>query len=284
MPPPPPPLPSLLSPALRGGLRLGGYVALTLAVYWASDNTPPSLRLGILYIVPVLLVTWREGLTWGLVFLALTVGLREVVEWEQMPADTPIRWRAANALTYVVVVGIAMAGLQKLRRIQDQLARLATHDLLTGVLNARAFTEHLGHELDRKRRYPRPLSLVYLDLDDFKVINDSHGHQTGDAVLRLVADAIRSSVRQADAVGRMGGDEFAVLMPETDAQLADAAAQRLATGLRNVFRGTPTVTASVGVVSCTTTDATTDDLLRRADQAMYQAKRAGKDRVVQVAI
>lgn len=277
-------MPPPLSPALRGGLRLVGYIALTLAVYWANDSTPSSLRLGILYIVPVLLVTWREGLRWGLVFLALTVGLREVVAWEQMPADTPILWRAANAVTYVVVVGIAMAGLQKLRRIQDQLARLATHDLLTGVLNARAFTEQLGHELDRKRRYARPLSVLYLDLDDFKVINDSHGHQTGDAVLRLVADAIRSSVRQADAVGRMGGDEFAVLMPETDARLADAAAQRLATGLRSVFRGTPTVTASIGVVSCTATDATTDDLLRRADQAMYEAKRAGKDRVVQVAI
>ena len=273
-----------LSPALRRGLRLGGYIALTLVVYWANASTPSSLRLGILYIVPVLLVTLREGLGWGLAFLALTVGLREVVAWEQTPADTPLLWRVANALTYVVVLGIAMAGLQKLRRIQDQLAQLATHDLLTGVLNARAFTERLGDELDRKRRYARPLSLLYLDLDDFKVINDSHGHQTGDAVLRLVADAIRSSVRQADAVGRMGGDEFAVLMPETDAQLADAAAQRLATGLRSIFRGSPTVTASIGVVSCTTGDATTDDLLRRADQAMYAAKRAGKDQVVQVAI
>jgi len=273
-----------LSPALRRGLRLGGYIALTLVVYWANASTPSSLRLGILYIVPVLLVTLREGLGWGLAFLALTVGLREVVAWEQTPADTPLLWRVANAVTYVVVLGIAMAGLQKLRRIQDQLAQLATHDLLTGVLNARAFTERLGDELDRKRRYARPLSLLYLDLDDFKVINDSHGHQTGDAVLRLVADAIRSSVRQADAVGRMGGDEFAVLMPETDAQLADAAAQRLATGLRSIFRGSPTVTASIGVVSCTTGDATTDDLLRRADQAMYAAKRAGKDQVVQVAI
>jgi len=123
-----------------------------------------------------------------------------------------------------------------------------------------------------------------MDLDNFKVINDTHGHQTGDAVLRLVADAMRSSVRQADVVGRLGGDEFAVLMPETDSALADAAAKRLIVGLRNVFKGTPNVTASIGVVSCTTTDASTDDLLRRADQAMYDAKKSGKDRVVQVAI
>ena len=103
-------------------------------------------------------------------------------------------------------------------------------------------------------------------------------------MLRLVADAMRSSVRQADVVGRLGGDEFAVLMPETDAQLADSAAKRLASSLRNVFRGTPNVTASIGVVSCTATEANTDDLLRRADQAMYDAKRMGKDRVVQVAL
>src|SRR5437773_2490622 len=88
----------------------------------------------------------------------------------------------------------------------------------------------------------------------------------------------------ADGVGRLGGDEFAVLMPETDAQVADAAAKRLIVSLRNVFKGTPNVTGSIGVVSCTATDASTDDLLRRADQAMYDAKKSGKDRVVQVAI
>ncbi|HMJ59195.1 MAG TPA: GGDEF domain-containing protein, partial [Gemmatimonadales bacterium] len=170
------------------------------------------------------------------------------------------------------------------RRTQEQLSLLATNDPLTNLFNGRAFSARLSQELERNRRYPRPLALLYLDLDDFKVINDSHGHQTGDAVLRLVAEAMRSSVRQADVVGRLGGDEFAVLMPETDAALADAAAKRLAASLKTVFKGTPTVTASIGVVSCSATDANTDELLRKADQAMYDAKKAGKDRVVQVEI
>jgi diguanylate cyclase (GGDEF)-like protein len=234
---------------MQGLLRIGAYVLLTLLVYWANAVTPPAVRLGILYIVPVLLVTWTEGLTWGLIFAAATITLREVVAWDQLPAGTPALWRVTNSASYMVVLGVAMAGLQMLRRSQAQLAQLAMHDL-----------------------------------DDFKVINDSHGHQTGDAVLRLVADAMRSSVRQADLVGRLGGDEFAVLMPETDATVAEAAARRLAANLRNVFKGTPTVTASIGVVSCGTADATTDELLRRADQAMYDAKRNGKDRVVQVAM
>jgi diguanylate cyclase (GGDEF)-like protein len=272
------------SPALRRALRIIGYVLLTLFVYWVNIVTPPFARLGILYVVPVLLVTWTDGLVWGIVFGLASIGLREAVALDQMPADTPTTWRVVNGAAYVAVVAVAMAGLQTLRRSQAALARLVIQDQLTNVLNARAFADRLNQELDRNRRYPRPLTLMYMDLDNFKVINDTHGHQTGDAVLRLVADAMRSSVRQADVVGRLGGDEFAVLMPETDAQLADAAAKRLVAGLRDVFKGTPNVTASIGVVSCAATDANTDDLLRRADQAMYDAKKAGKDRVVQVAL
>ncbi|PYP65741.1 MAG: hypothetical protein DMD36_18760 [Gemmatimonadetes bacterium] len=99
-----------------------------------------------------------------------------------------------------------------------------------------------------------------------------------------MADAMRATVRQADSVGRLGGDEFAVLMPETEGSVAHGAATRLVTSIRTVFRGTPPVTASIGVVSVTGTEAGTDELLRKADQAMYEAKRAGKDRVVQVAM
>jgi diguanylate cyclase (GGDEF)-like protein len=274
----------LASPLLRRTLRLTAFVLLTLGVYWLNMSTPPTARLGVLYIIPVLLVTWSDGLAGGIVFGIASITLREVVAADQMPVDTSVVWRIVNAAAYVGVVALAMAGLQRLRHSQAELARLVTQDALTNVLNARAFAERLGQELERNRRYPRPLALMYMDLDNFKVINDTHGHQTGDAVLQLVADAMRTSVRTSDVVGRLGGDEFAVLMPETDAPLADAAAKRLIASLRNVFKGTPSVTASIGVVSCTATDASTDDLLRRADQAMYNAKKAGKDRVVQVAI
>ncbi len=275
---------ALASPTVRQALRLAGYVLLTLLVYWVNAVTPSTARFGILYTIPVLLVTWTEGLAWGILLAVATTVFREATAWVQMPADTPLQWRILNGLAYLAVLGVAMAGLQSLRRSQAQLARLVTQDQLTSVLNARAFVARLGQELDRNRRYPRPLALLYMDLDNFKVINDTHGHQTGDAVLRLVADSMRSSVRHADVVGRLGGDEFAVLMPETDAALADAAAKRLIAGLRTVFKGTPNVTASIGVVSCAATDASTDDLLKRADQAMYDAKKSGKDRVVQVAL
>jgi diguanylate cyclase (GGDEF)-like protein len=271
-----------MRPSLQRALGLAASGALLLAIYVPNETTPPEVKLGLLYLVPVLVVTWYEGIALGVVFTIVAMALRMAIELEQTNISVGIS--LLNQLSFAVVAGIAMLAYRRLRSSQQDLARLATQDQLTGVLNARAFADRLTQELERNRRYPRPLSLLYLDLDNFKVINDSHGHQTGDAVLRLVADAMRTSVRTADIVGRLGGDEFAVLMPETDAQLADAAAKRLAGSLRTVFKGTPSVTASIGVVSCSATDANTDDLLRRADQAMYDAKKMGKDRVVQVAL
>ena len=273
-----------LTPELRRGLRLAAVLALTALIYWVNLRTPAAFRFGILYVLPVLLAAWNDGLAWGIVFAGATSVLRYLVGIDQMPADTPLEARLSNELSYLAVVAVAIAGLSQLRRTQAQLELLATHDPLTNVLNARAFSTELAQELSRNRRYGRPLALIYLDLDDFKRVNDAHGHATGDAVLRLVADATRSAVRQADVVGRLGGDEFAVLMPETEGTVAHAAANRLAVGIRTVFRGTPSVTASIGVVSVTGSEAGTDELLRKADQAMYEAKRSGKDRVVQVAL
>ena len=267
---------------LRRALRLIAWATLAAGVFVLNVRTGADLRLGILYVVPVLLAASYDGLGWGIAFALATALLRFGVGIDQMPLDTSLQVRILNEAAYLTVVGVAIAGLSQLRRTQSQLRLLATHDPLTTVLNARAFASQLAQELGRNRRYGRPLALIYLDLDDFKKVNDAHGHATGDAVLRLVADAMRSAVRQADVVGRLGGDEFGVLMPETDGSVAHSVANRLAGGIRTVFRGTPSVTASIGVVAVTGTEAGSDELLRKADQAMYEAKRAGKDRVVQV--
>jgi len=241
------------------------------------------VRLGILYLVPILLATWYQGLWWGVAFLVGSMLLRIPVELAQQPNVTLVS-SFINQGSFAAVAGIAMAAFRNIRRTQSQLQDLAIHDPLTRVLNARTFSDRLGQELRRNRRYGRPLSLLYLDLDDFKIVNDSHGHQTGDAVLRLVAEAIRGAVRQADIVGRLGGDEFAVLMPETGADVAEAAAGRLAKSLREAFHGNPSVTASIGIVSCTDAGAGPDDVLHKADRAMYEAKKLGKDQAVKVAM
>jgi diguanylate cyclase (GGDEF)-like protein len=265
-------------------LRRLGWAAVAAGVFVLNVRTPPDLRLGVLFVIPVLLAAWHDGLGWGIALALGTAVLRFSIGIDQLPLTASLELRIVNEAAYLVVVGVAIAGLSQLRRTQGQLELLATHDPLTDVLNARSFSRELAQELSRNRRYGRPLALIYLDLDDFKMVNDTHGHATGDAVLRLVADAMRAAVRAADVVGRLGGDEFGVLMPETDAAVAHAAASRLVAGIRTVFRGTPSVTASIGVVAVAGTEAGTDELIRKADQAMYEAKRAGKDRVVQVAM
>lgn len=268
----------------RRALRLAGHIVLVGIVYLLNSHAVPGLHFGILYTVPVLLVTWHDGLTWGVAFACGTSLLRYVSGMELAP-DAPLVVRLLNQGTYLVVLGVAMAGMAQLQHTQAALERLATQDPLTGALNARAFAERLTQELDRGRRYTRPMALLYLDLDDFKTVNDRHGHATGDSVLQLVARATRRTMRQSDVVGRLGGDEFAVLMPETEGGVALGAATRLVSEVRSASRDTSGVTASIGLVSTTSAAPIgAEELLRRADQAMYEAKRTGKDRVVQVTI
>jgi diguanylate cyclase (GGDEF)-like protein len=232
----------------------------------------------VFYLVPVLLSTWFAGLGGGVAFLAANMLLRLLIDLEQTDAAALVI--VANQGSFAVVAGIMMVAFWHLQQTQRELQDLAIHDPLTRGLHARAFSDRLTQELNRNRRYRHPVSLLYLDLDNFKSLNDSRGHQTGDTVLRLVADAMRLAVRETDIVGRMGGDEFAVLMPETDGALADTVARRLNEGIKTAFPAAPVVSASIGIVSFDDTAATADDVLRRADQAMYEAKRSGKDQVV----
>ena len=257
-----------------------GTIAFTLLLYLTETRVTGDIRIGLFYLVPVLVATWYEGALWGGLCVAATVILRMALEVAQ--AGSPLALAALHQSSFVVVAGISMFGFRHMRRTQDELEQMASHDHLTGALNAGAFTRRLTRELQRNRRYRRPAALLYLDLDNFKQLNDAHGHLTGDAVLRLTADALRRALREVDVVGRLGGDEFAVLMPETDGELAAAASRRLSEGIRHAFDGTPPITASIGIVSFVDTTVSSQELLRRADQAMYSAKKAGKDRVVSV--
>lgn len=269
-----------LNAGSRRWVTLGGTLAVTAAIFGLNVATPPEVKLGVVYLVPVLMATWFEGVGWASVVVAISIALRLRVELDQ--AQSTLFVAAVNQGSFAAVCGITVFAFQHIKGTHEALQNMAIRDPLTRVLNARAFEDRLTQELQRMRRYKRPVSLLYLDLDNFKVLNDSRGHQTGDAVLRLVADAMRQAVRQADVVGRLGGDEFAVLLPETDGTLADAAAVRLAAGLRGAFNGTPSVTASIGVVSVLNAEVDADAVVGAADRAMYEAKRAGKDRVVRV--
>lgn len=180
-----------------------------------------------------------------------------------------------------------------LKRLRDELGEknreletLARVDALTGAKNRRCLMEVLQSEFDRCRRYERPFSLLMFDLDHFKQINDQHGHQTGDEVLVAVAKALASALRSNDTVGRYGGEEFAVVLPETSREAAVAVAERcrsLVEALRiPLVDGTDLrVTTSVGLASVPDAGiADLSDLVRIADGALYEAKRGGRNRLV----
>jgi len=200
----------------------------------------------------------------------------------RMVMHTAKMWDAANRL--IGVTGV-MVDVTEAHRLRQELERLATTDSLTGLANRRAFLERAGDEVERSIRYGRPVSVVMIDVDHFKVINDRHGHAIGDLVLQRVADMIGGTLRQAsDMAARFGGEEFVLLLPETPVAGAQVRAERI----REVFEATRVVagdieiafTASFGVDEIRPgVDTGIETALKRADDALYRAKASGRNRV-----
>jgi diguanylate cyclase (GGDEF)-like protein len=166
------------------------------------------------------------------------------------------------------------------KKREAELDALSKTDGLTGVANRRHVIELLEHELRQAHRYGRDLSLVMVDLDHFKRVNDDHGHIVGDRVLVAAVDAIRRSVRDSDVVGRYGGEEFLLLLPNTDEPGAREVAERCRRLIGEARVGTISVTASLGVASYPGAEVDrADDLIHVADEALYRAKESGRDRV-----
>jgi len=165
----------------------------------------------------------------------------------------------------------------------QRLSVLAAIDGLTGLRNRRTLDEDLQREIARATRYVAPLSVMMLDIDNFKKLNDTHGHAAGDKVLQEVSDVLQQTVRASDLSARYGGEEFVVIMPNTDGLSAYTLAERVRARIEHVTREYWNVTVSIGVASLGPDVSAADELLLRADEALYSAKRSGKNRVERVA-
>lgn len=179
---------------------------------------------------------------------------------------------------------ICFRDLTESRSRERELEQLATIDPLTGVHNRRHFERLVVTELERAVRFDRPLSLMMLDIDHFKRINDTYGHAAGDDALRRFADACRTTLRRHDVLGRIGGEEFALLLPDTDSHGAPILAERLRRRIAGVRvpvgeRGPVSFTVSIGC-ACSVPSDSLPELFARADHALYAAKRGGRNRVV----
>jgi diguanylate cyclase (GGDEF)-like protein len=193
------------------------------------------------------------------------------------------RLLVAALLTFLVGGFVATRLLRPVAAIVDELSEKAERDGLTGLANRRLLDERLREELQRAMRYEMHLALVLVDVDDFKQMNDRHGHQFGDRVLQQVAGVLASSVRELDVTGRYGGEEFAIVMPGTAASGAARVAEHVRRALAELDLVAPngeraTVTASFGVADFPSA-ATLDELVEQADRYLYAAKRSGKNKV-----
>jgi diguanylate cyclase (GGDEF)-like protein len=257
-------------------LCLGGALLMILLA-WADALLGHDIALDDLYFLPVVLAAWRRAAGLSL-FLAIFGSVAYFVgEFHTGYAQVHLMqafWDMGMLTGALVVVSVL---LSHLRKSLDREQKLARTDILTGLANRRTFYERVALEIERMRRAPRPLSLAYMDVDDFKEVNDRHGHAAGDEVLRAVADVLRRGLRQMDLAGRIGGDEFVVLLPETGPEGAITCLTDLQRGLEAAMaeRKWP-VRCSIGAVTFLRPPVSEDDLVRRADALMYGVKHSGK--------
>lgn len=178
---------------------------------------------------------------------------------------------------------VALNDISQRKELEAELFHQASTDPLTGISNRRYFITQAEQELRRSRRFGRNLSVLMIDVDHFKIINDRHGHAVGDAVLQGVVKRCLESLRQSDLLGRLGGEEFAVILPETNLAAATEAAERLRRHMEErpliAERIAIACTVSVGVAELNASDGSIDDLLHRADETLYRAKNKGRNRV-----
>lgn len=236
----------------------------------------------------------RDGLT--LIREAIARGCRVPIIFltAESGENVDIAAMNAGALDYLVKGEISSRTLErslryalKLGETLEALRQLATRDQLTGLLNRREFERILREEKDRSLRFGQPCAIILADLDHFKSVNDRHGHPAGDEVLRQVARRLEGSVRSVDRVTRIGGEEFAIVMPQADGMVAEETANRLCT----LIRAEPVpaggdlllpLTLSLGVAVFPADTSKGDDIVTAADKALYAAKAGGRDRVVRL--
>ncbi|MFN2455772.1 MAG: GGDEF domain-containing protein [Pyrinomonadaceae bacterium] len=239
-----------------------------------------ELSFSVFYLSPVALVTW-----YGSKRAAVITSVASAATWEvanQLAGEhfshpfIPF-WNATTRLGFFLVVALLLAKLKESNSRESDLART---DFLTGAANQRAFYELAQIEINRARRYGDPFSVAYFDADNFKAVNDRLGHHIGSQLLVRVVEVLKQNLRATDVVARIGGDEFAILLPETGAEQAKAVLQKLRERLSAGMRasGWP-VTFSVGLLTCADPPHTVDEMIKVADGLMYEVKEGGKDAI-----
>jgi len=239
-----------------------------------------DLGFSLFYLAPIAFVTWIVGRDAGTVIAAISALTWFIAELNKDAADhfAIALWNAIVRLGIFWIVTTLLSSLQDAYELESRLART---DALTGITNWRSFQEMLTLEIQRAQRYPYPITLAYLDIDNFKQVNDQQGHNRGDQLLKGVAQKLGKGIRNTDIVARIGGDEFIVMMPHTNRDQAEQVLPRVHRDLLSfIEKYNFPVGFSIGVITFENPSTSVDDMVSVADSVMYQAKQNGKNRIV----
>lgn len=261
-----------------GKRRIFIFSALLLLVLgWGDYATGFEISFSFFYLIPISIVTWYIGIRSG--YFMTMCGLLIWVVSNLLAGETySSEWiRFFNTAVRLVVFMMIASLIHELRTALQKEHESARTDYLTGVFNSREFHEQLEIEIKRASRLHYPISLAYIDLDNFKRVNDAYGHSTGDVQLKRIAEIIGTTIRKTDIFARLGGDEFALLLPNLDSEHAKLVFQKVERAvLQGLAELNSPITLSAGVVTFKSTPKNVDDMLRKADALMYEAKNSGK--------
>ncbi len=250
-------------------ILLGGVAALDFI-------TGAELSFSIFYLIPIALFTWAVDGKVGIAAAFISAGIWlfiEIISSSDYSSAFVYFWNAVIRLGFFLLPVLLLRNLEQERR-------LARTDFLTGATNNRQFRDQTQREIDRSARYRHPFTVVFIDIDNFKLINDTFGHTFGDKVLKAIVENIKSNLRKTDVIARMGGDEFALLLPEVNPENARTAISKMRQKLQEeMLNNKWPITFSIGVVSVITPDLAVDEVISIADKMMYSVKNYGKDNI-----
>ena len=239
-----------------------------------------EISFSIFYLIPILIVAWFGGRT-----TAIFISITSAITWLIADSITEHRysnfiipmWNTIMRLGFFLIISMLIVRVKKSLEFEKNLARI---DTLTKVGNGRDFFEKAAVEIERALRFKHPLTIAYIDIDNFKKVNDTFGHSAGDDLLAIVADTIKENVRVVDIVARLGGDEFAILLLETGEEGAKKAIDKVYRSLTKIVKKNKyPISFSIGVITYNKMQHEINEMIKMADGLMYSVKNHGKNMV-----
>jgi diguanylate cyclase (GGDEF)-like protein len=253
---------------------------VVLLIGWIRSLTGTELAFSFFYLLPIVTVTWLGGVRWGIAISFVSAATWLLADLFMIESFSNPFIPLINEFFRFTIFLFIVLMVTRYRKILETQKELAMRDSLTGIANRRAFLQLAQTELDRSRRYQHPFSVMLVDLDNFKQINDHFGHHTGDRLLLAVVDTIKHHVRAIDIVARLGGDEFVVLLVRTEGKSAYLVARKLQKQLLDIMESNKwQVTFSIGLATYHSAPNSINETVKAADELMYQVKHNGKNNI-----